>query len=231
MALSLLKVIGAITSPLKWLYNLVVDQTRIRVVVPEAEKWECKSIPVYDSGSNAGILMLAVTTLSRREVEITRIEVHYAAPLQLLDPGNRGFFTGAGTLDSELSFSMSWSGSIDVRNDVQQAFALVAKLPNSVQDYPIRLLIHARRRHSSIGGFLAHGRVRVTYVNHRIRLVSQPLLGLPVPPLCSMTTSQPFLIEGSVMASVKPGGIISATVHTRDADGSVSSESIQFTDA
>ena len=231
MDLSPLRVVSAITSPLKWLYNLVADQTRIRVLTPSGNNWDWKSIPVHDDGTNAGILMFGVTTESQREIEITRIEVHYAAPLQLLDPGSRGFFVGAGTLDSELPFCMRWDGSIDARHDVQQAFALIARFPNRSQDHAVRFSIHARRRHSSIGGFLGWGRVRVTSIDHRIRLVSQPVLGLPVPPRCSMTTPQPFIIEGSITASTKPGEEASVVVHARDANGSVSSQNVRIPDA
>ena len=227
----LLKILGTLISPVKWLYHLCTDQTRIEIVLPQAENWNWDSIPVQDTGNETGLFMFGVSTKAKQDVEITRIEVLYAAPLQLLDPGNRGFFIGAGTLDSDLPFCVYWNGSAAIRSDVQQSFALSAHFPHRLQDCRIRIAIHARRRHSSIGGFVTEGRCHVSTSEYRIRLVSQRVLGLRVPPLCWMTTPQPFLIEGAVTASTLPGQSCSVITHTRDADGNVASTKFGVPDA
>jgi hypothetical protein len=188
-------------------------------------------LPVSDKGNNHGLLIFAVTTQAQQEIEISRVEVQYAAPLQLYDPGNRGFFIGSGTLDSQLPFCMTWNGYAEVRKDVQQAFALTAQFPNRLQDQVIRVCVHARRRRFSIGGFVFQGRQRVTRKDIRTRLIAQPLLGFKVPPLCSITTPQPFLIESGGTAATLPGESGSLLVHTRNADGTVSSIRVELPSA
>src|SRR5712692_11709663 len=159
---TVLKVLGAITSPAKWLFQLCTDQTRIEVVLSHGEQCSSDSIPVQNTGDNTGLLMFGVTTRAKQQVEISRVEVQYAAPLQLVDPGHRGFFVGGGTLDSELPFCVGWDGSAAVRSDVQQAFALTARFPNRAQEGRLRISIHARRQHSAIGGFVSQGRLQVS---------------------------------------------------------------------
>lgn len=225
MDLSFLKMLGAAVAPVKWLYRLCVDQTRIEIAAPHVANWPKQSLPVQDDGSGGGQLLFSVTTRSKLQVEITRIEVAYAAPLQLLDPGNRGFFVGSGTLDRELPFCMCWEGRAVVRSDLQQAFALTARFPDRVHEQLVRISVHARRRCSTIDGFVAEGRLRVTTIEYRARPTSEPVLGLLVPPKCELTTPQPFLIGGSVTMSGGPGPVV---VHERLSDGTVSSKQVDL---
>ena len=134
------------------------------------------------------MLLFGVTTQSKKPVEITRVEVDYAAPLQLLDPGNRGFFAGSGTFDTELPFRMFWKGSAIVRSDLQQGFALTARFPNSNHEQCIRVSVYARRQHTAVGGFLTQGRSRVTTKEYQARLTPEPVFGIAVPPKCAFTT-------------------------------------------
>ncbi|HVS26089.1 MAG TPA: hypothetical protein VHE58_02125 [Burkholderiales bacterium] len=223
-----LKLFGAIAAPLKWVHRVWFDQTRIEVLFPQAANWPWRSVPVFHEGNNGGLLLFSVTTQSKRPVEVTRVEVHYAAPLQLLDPGNRGFFIGSGTLNNDLPFCVQWNGSLTVRADVQQAFAVAARFPNRVEEQNIRICIHARRQHEVIGGFSSPGRCRITTKEYQARLISEPLIGFRVPPLCSLTTPQPFLIEKGQTATTAPGESTSIIVHTRDADGTASSTRIKL---
>lgn len=200
MDLPFLKVLETAVAPAKWLYGLCADQTHIEIVAPFAANWPSRSLPVPVDERGEGLLLFGVTTRSERPVEIIRIEVDYAAPLQLLDPGNRGFFVGSSALDPELPFRMYWEGRVVVRSDLQQAFALTARFPDQVDEQLIRISVHARRQHSTIGGFVAQGRLRVTTIEYRARPTSEPVLSLPVPPKGSLTTPQPFLIEGAVTA-------------------------------
>lgn len=225
MDLPFLKMLGAAVAPVKWLYRLCVDQTRIEIATPHVANWPRQSLPVQDDGSGCGQLLFSVTTRSKLPVEITRIEVTYAAPLQLLDPGTPGFFVGSDTLDRELPFCMSWEGRAVVRSDLQQAFALTARFPDRVHEQLIRISVHARRQHSTIGGFVAEGRPRVTTIEYRARPTSEPILGLLVPPKGMLTTLQPFLIEGAMTASGGPGPVV---VHERLSDGTVSSKRVDL---
>jgi len=222
------KVINAVFSSLKWLYSLCLDRTRIVVLFPRAANWSWDSVPVSNAGNDTGLFMFSITTRSKKSVEVVRVEVHYAAPLQLHDPDSRGFFVGSGTLDQDLPFSMYWAGSAVIRRDVQQAFALTAQFPNRTQDQHIRISIYARRQHTIIGGFVTQGRVHASTKEYRTRLISQPLIGFRIPPLCSLTTPQPFLIERGGTVSTEPGKSGSILVHERDSNGTVSSTPIEL---
>lgn len=215
----------ALISPAKWLYALCVDQTRISVLVPYIKGWPEKLIPVQDKGGLTGLVLFSVTTQSKRPVEITRISVDHAATLQLRDPGNRGFFIGGSALDEELPFRMMWEGSVHVRADLQQLFALAATFPDSTQEQRIRVSIHARRSRAYVGGFEGFGRARVTAIEFHARLTTEQVLGTLLPPKCSVSTPQPFLIEGAVTVAGGPGPFV---VHERLADGSVSTKSIEL---
>lgn len=219
------KVIGMLMSPAKWLYGLCVDQTRIAILTPSTKDCATGSFPVENDGSGAGLLLFGVTTQSKKPVEIIRVEIDYAAPLQLLDPGKRGFFAASGTFDTELPFRMFWDGSAIIRSDLQQGFALTACFPNSSHEQCIRVSVYARRKHTAIGGFLAHGRTRVTTKIYPVRLAAEPVLGMVLPPKCSFTTPQPFLIESAAKASGGPGLLM---VHERMSDGTVSSKNVDL---
>ncbi len=225
MDLASLKLLSSLVSPVKWLYALCVDQTRIEVVAPCVKGWPNTLLPVENKQNGGGLLLFAVTSRSRGPVEITRVEVAYATPLQLLDPGNRGFFVGSGTLDDELPFSMSWEGSAVVRSDLLQGFALTARFSPPVYEHRVRISVYARARRTTIGSFTAHGRSRVTTSEYRVRLTSEAVLGLTIPPKCGYTTPQPFLIESEWKGSGTQGPI---QVHERFADGTVSSHRVDL---
>ena len=228
VALSALKALSSLVSPAKWLHRLYVDQTRIEISVAHAEGWSEETIPVQDRGGGVGLLLFVLTTSSKHPVEVTQIEVDYAAPLQLLDPGNRGFFVGGGTLEVEFPFRMSWEGSAIVRAGLLQAFALAVKFPDTVCVHRLRMAVHARRQHTELGGFLAQGRIRVTLKEYRARLVSGPVSGLAVPPRTAFTSIQPFLIESEATLS---GIHMSATIHERMSDGTVSTTHVRQPEA
>lgn len=225
MDLSLFKILGTLVSPAKWLYGLCVDQTRINISVPSVKDWPCVLFPVEDKGGGTGLLLFGVTTRSKKPVEITRVEVDYAASLQLLDPGNRGFFVGSGTLDMELPFRMFWKGSAVVRSDLQQGFALAVKFLGSIHEQRVRISIYARRQVTSVGGFVAEGRQRVTTKEYRVRLTTGPVLGLAVPPKCAFTTPQPFLTESAANISGGPGPVM---LHECMSNGTVSSKRVDL---
>lgn len=228
MYLSSLKILGAIVSPLKWLYNLFGDQTKVEVNVPFAENLEWKSIPIQDQGLNTGLLMFSITTCSRHPVEVTQVEVHYRAPFQLFDPGSRGFFVGAGNFDTKFPFCLRWRGSVEVRHNLRQAFAVTARFPAHAPDQAIQILIHAHCLHSSIGGFHHQGRSHINKSDWTARLISWPPRGLVIPPKSILTTPQPFLIEGPMMGSTAPGESANLSVNTLNADGTASSTEIHL---
>lgn len=221
LQLSVLKVLGWVFGFGKWLLGLCLDQTRIKVLTESAPRWPKQSLPIQDDGTGGGLLIFVVTSASKRPVEIIRIEVDYAAPLQLIDPGNRGFFSGSLTQDFRLPFRMYWEGNAEVSHNLQQRFGLVSRSPYPEREQPVRISVYARRKHQSFGGFLRVGRLRVTSVEFRAQVTSTPLY-IALPPNCALSSPQPFLIE-SAMSALGPGFLI---VHEALADGSTSSTPI-----
>ncbi len=227
MGLPILKLLGSAIAPFKWFNALCLDQTRIKITPLCAIDRQSDSLPVHDDGHRTGILLFAIATRSKHPVEITRVEVNFHGPLQLLDPGGRGFFKISGSLDLDFPFQVFWDGTASLRRDVQQAFALIARFPSGTNEYPICISVHARRLRSTIGGFWSHGRSRITTKRYRVVLTSEHILGLPLPPKCSQTTPQPFLIETAVMAYGGPGSVV---VHEILADGTTLSNHVGLPD-
>jgi len=196
------------------------DQTRIRILSKEIEGSTDGVFAVKEGGESSGLLLFSVTTDSKKPVEITGIDIDYAAPFQLLDPGNRGFFDSAGSLDSVLPFRMYWRGHVIVRPDLQQAFALMAKFPLQTFEQRIRITVYASGQRMLLGRFSARGRQQVTSREYRVRLISGPVLDIALPPGHSFTSPQPFLIKSALHASGGPGSV---AVHEALSDGTTRS--------
>jgi hypothetical protein len=227
MELSVFKLISWIVAPTKWLFRVFIDQTAIEVVgtrpLPEhAREWPKHYLPVHDDGTGGGPLIFIVTSASKRSVEITRIEVDYAAPLQVTDPGNRGFFRHSTTHDLRLPFRVYWEGNEEVSWNLQQEFQLVARSPYPEREQTVRISVYARRRHHPLGGFLTFGRLRITRVEFQAHFTCIQLYTV-LPPKCTVTSPQPFVIE-SGRSMLGPGGSLIA--HEVLADGSTSSTPI-----
>jgi hypothetical protein len=84
--------LNTVIAPLKWIYSLFADRTFITIVGQEPFNGPAEALLVYDQGGHRGELRFGVTTTSKGPLELTRVEVDYAAPLQLQDPERRGFF-------------------------------------------------------------------------------------------------------------------------------------------
>jgi hypothetical protein len=224
---NLLRLLTSLMSPIKWGSQLVSNRTRIKFRVPSADDCTIGTIPIKDSGNGSGLLVFGVSTYAKDPIEITRVEVHYSTPFQLFDPGNMGFFVGGGSPDMGLPFCMAWDGRAQVRADVQQAFGLSARFAAGTNESRIRFAIHAKRVHSTIGGYVETGKLQVTSKDFLVKLVRGPISGIPVPPRSHLTTPQPFIIQSEVSASAPLGDDISLVVHTRDANGVATSTTIK----
>ncbi len=67
-----------------------------------------------------------------------------ARPLALRYASSQETLTvGSDTLDTELPFRMIWEGSVLVRADRLQGFALIAQFTNAIHGQRIRISIHA----------------------------------------------------------------------------------------
>lgn len=197
----------SLISPLRWLYTAITDQTHIRLMLPEFYETSDHIVPIVDRGNNAGKMPFAISTASNDIVEILAIEVHFSHPLQLRDPGNRGFFRVEGTNDTELPFKMAWRGTVTLKAEVLQAFVLSAECPVAASIHDVKIVIHSRRQHRRIGGFLVNGRVKVHSFPIQAALTTEPVLDIALPPRWCFTSPQPYIIEGAIRAASPGGGL------------------------
>jgi len=167
-----------------------------------------------------GLLQLALTTASKKSVEINEIRVEYASPLQLFNPGDLDFFKSEISNDLNLPFRLVWRGSMELKRNLLQLIAVQVKFPDTVQARAIRLSVQAKVVDSSTGGFRGHGRNHLTVFRYRIRLVSQVVRGIRLPPGASLSTQQPFLIKRQLGVTANCGAPVQALVHELLEDGS-----------
>ena len=219
--------IGLALRPIGWLYAFYTDQTDIDIL-GQGDVRGSQVLPVDHLGNCAGILLFGVTTRAKGLVEIVRVQLDFASHLRLSDPDGRGFFDATMSAESELPFRLSWTGCADIRIGLIQAFALAAEFKNANAEYPVQLTVHARRVRRDAGGFERRSRTRVTAARHLVSLVNDPTGGLAVPPGFSLTSPQPFLVEGPVTASGPMGS--SFLVHELMKNGETVSRSVGLAD-
>lgn len=208
--------------PVNWLYTVLADQTQINWVLPQTTKCSAPALLVHDNGKGDGLLLFGITTHSKHPVEITRIEIDYAAPIQILDPGEVRFFKTSGTQDWDFPFRLYWEGSALIRRNLQQAFGATIRFRNEVKARPIRIRVHAMRQWTRLGGFPEKGRSQMTSRRFLVTLTSENIIGLCVPPKSAMVSPQPFLNASSVTAVGKGP----ALVHEIFNDGRTSSKQV-----
>jgi len=223
----LLKHIGYLVSPFKWLYNLAVDQTLITIEGQAVLGEPDKLFAVVDRGNRSGYLNFSILTSAEGEVELLSIQISYTAPLQLTDPGNRGFFKGAMVSDQTYPFALVWTGNVIIRKDLLQMFAVETHFPTSLSEAHVTFKIRSRRIKQSIGGYRSYGREHERVLEQTIHLTNKPITGLRLPPKTGFSTPQRFFVEsGMTLGGQKGDGPI--LVHQRFDDGTVSTEEYQF---
>jgi hypothetical protein len=195
--------------PLKWLGSFWTHQTHIRLVTPPViQESKPPALPVHDAGGGAGTLLFGITTRARDPVTVSKVQVNFSAPLQLLNPGKKAFFTPATSLDPERPFCVVWDGAAPVRRDLIQAFALAAHFVPGMSVALVHIVVHAQRQGSTLGRFALKRRLQVTVFPYLVVLKKERILGLCLPPKCSFTSLQPFLIEGGFFAVGGPGPVL-----------------------
>lgn len=175
---------------------------------------------IYENNNAEGNLLFAISTASECPIELLKVEIEYSAPLQLYDPKKMGFFQYGNSNDDELPFSIYCEDVYQINPKVIHAFALTARFPSGSRELPVRILVHARIRASSKGGFDSHGRTQITRFFYRVALSDKPLLGLPLPPQYTLTSPQPFVVQSAKYWS---GDSISCLIHEQMEDGTASS--------
>jgi len=217
--------LGSLFSPFRFLYRLWSDQTRIRPVPPIAEGCDASTYPIPGSTELSGLLMFGLTTASGARVEIQAVELHFRSPLQLTDPGDKGFFATKITTSEDFPFMISWSGAAEVRKGLTQIFGVMAKFPPTAETCDLLLRVRARSLRESIDGFAIPGRSRNSSFKISARVVQSGYLGVQIPPKASLTSPQPYLIERPFNVMVEQGAVGSVNVHMVNKDGTTSSVS------
>lgn len=228
MDISLIKLLGFLKTPAKWLYSLVVDQPEIKLSGQQPNSLQANSLLIPDNHTGEGVLLFGITTTSRCPIEVVKVAVDYSAPLQLLDPNKIGFFQTEGSNDEDLPFRIFCEGSFKLHSKLVHAFALTAQFPLGARELPARISVHARTHRSSVGGFESVGRIHISRNYYRIVLSDQPLQGLEVPPKNLLTSSQPFLIQSAIFGYGPPG--VEVELHEQLNDGKVYSKIVVLTD-
>jgi len=224
MGISLIKLTGLIKAPIKWLYYLVVHQTKVIVISQEPNELEKKSLLIFAGNKGEGNLFFGISTSSKIPIEVIKIEVDYSAPLQLHDPKKMGFFKYAVSCDEMFPFRIFCEGSFQLNSKLISTFALTSQFPPNINEIPVRISVHARVRNISVGGYESYGRIQITKQNYRLVLSNTPLMGIAIPPLHNMTSPQPFLIQSAVYGT---GETVNVLTHQISKDGTVKSNLFQ----
>ncbi len=222
MGISLIRLVGLLNAPAQWLYTLVTDRTKIDFCGKHSDSTQKNALLVENDSTDMGVLIFGITTRSRHSVEILKIAIDYAAPLQLLDPKKMGFFQAGGSGDERFPFRLLSEQGFQLHSMLMHVFALIAQFPPGVRELPVRISVYARTLRISVSGFESPGRIQITSKLYRIVLADNRLLGINVSPHLSLTTIQPFLIQAGLTASGY-GLAGSALVREQFNDGTISS--------
>jgi len=222
MGISLIKLGELLKVPARWLYTLVTDQTKIDVCGKHSDSAKKNALLVENDSTDMGVFVFGITTRSRHSIEILKIAIDYAAPLQLLDPKKMGFFQAERSGDENFPFRLLSEQGFQLHSALMHVFALIAQFPSDVRELPVRISVYARTLRVSITGFESVGRIQITRKPCRIVLADNRLLGINIPPKLSLTTIQPFLIQMGLTASGY-GLAGSPLVREQPTDGAVSS--------
>ncbi|TAK60814.1 hypothetical protein [Methylobacter sp.] len=218
------KLISPAFTIIKSVCKLLLDKTSINVSGTEIIDPAKATLYIADQGNNAGLFMFVVGTRSKKPVEVVRIEMEFAAPLQVLDPDKRGFFCVETSLNKTYPFRIFSESSFTIQNDQSSVFALNVIFPETSKEQDVIFCVHAQRKHSSFGGYLTFGRTQVTSIRKKIYLTSEFIRGFEIPPESGISTIQPFLAERGLSGASKE---ISVTVHEYFKDGSVATNRIR----
>ncbi|SRR5258706_1549915 len=225
MGISLIKMAGLLKTPVRWLYSLVAHQTKIELHGKHAVDTQPNALLVENDSTGMGMLVFGITTRSRHSIELLKIEIDYLVPLQLLDPKKMGFFQAVGSNDRNFPFRLYSEQRCQLRSKLIHVFALISQFPPGVCEFPVRITVYARTLRLSGDGFEFVGRTQITRKLYRIILADNGLLGIEIPPMHSLTTIQPFLIQCGLTASGY-GVHSSALAHEKLNDRTVSSKSV-----
>lgn len=201
MGISLIKMAGLLEAPVRWFYSLVAHQTKIELHGKHAVDTQPNALLVANDSTGMGMLVFGITTRSRHSIELLKIEIDYLMPLQLLDPKKMGFFQAVGSNDKDFPFRLYSEQRCQLRLNLIHVFALISQFPPDVCEFPVRITVYARALRLADDGIESVGRTQITRKLYRIVLDDNGLLGIKIPPMHSLTTIQPFLIQCGLTAS------------------------------
>jgi hypothetical protein len=219
--------IASLLGPLKSLFSLWQDEAVITFSGPDTAQGSSKQLFVHIDNAHTGVLMLALSTISRKPVELKRLELDYSAPLQLFDPKQQGFFCSEQSLDSDRPFRLVWKGDAQIQKGLIQLFAVVAVFPHLAQPHEVRITAYTQKIHRRLG-FMSRGRLQVSSQLRSLVGTCQPVMGIVVPPKWSATSPQPYVIESEFKSPDTSGSL---AVHETLKDGRTSSKQLQWPQA
>jgi hypothetical protein len=224
MEIKIIKLIGLMSSIIKSLVNVIIDRTKIDITGKEILYQDNDALYIKRDHENKGLLIFGISTKIKKPVDVVRVEIEFAAPLQLLDPDDRGFFHLEHSLNKDYPFRVISENRFTTNSSISYLFALNAIFPEEIDKQKIIFSVYAQRRHSSFFGYLSFGKTQTTRISKDIHLTSEFVKGIKVLPNCVVTTIQPFLAERGFSGAGKE---VSAIVHESFKDGTVTTKIIK----
>lgn len=183
----------ALAKPVIYVARIFTDQTRLEILLPRSQNPAPDTASVYNQTGEAGLFYFGVTTAAKHEVEILEIRLAFPPPLELMDPGNEGFFHLAASTDPKLQFELSWSGSVIVKKGLIQCFGVEAHFRDHIVERRISLTFVVRRQVREVGGFISERRRKRIVKNIRLRLTEETPLGILSPANSVSQFPQPYM--------------------------------------
>lgn len=232
MDFGITKLLPILKSPVAWLHALVSDQTHLLLTgedSPDNPTVQKDQLLIQVNASAEGFLRFALSTKSNDKVEIKEINFDYSALAQFSDPANMGFFSKSKSSNASTNFPfrLSWSGSIFMRKKQIHTFAIFVEAPKLNHQQLVCIEIHAQKHSTGYGGFPSVGRVQVVSFTKAI-VCTDKKIAFELKPGASMTSAQPFIVQGGMSALTIPGTTGNILVHEELENGKVSSREINL---
>ena len=129
MGISLINIAQFIKRPAQWVHARMTDRTRLDIYGKYPDKTQRDSLFVENDTTDMGLLVFGIATRSRNAIEILKIAIDYAIPLQLMDPKKMGFFQAKGSGDETFPFRLVSEQRFQLRPMLMHTFALIAQFP------------------------------------------------------------------------------------------------------
>lgn len=185
---------GTLQWLVQWLRSITSDHTRIHIIGKHVDRKYSDALVVENDSTDMGVLVFGITTRSKHQVEILKVEIDFPATMQLTDPKKMGFFQGEESGDPNLPVRVSCGHRLKIRPRLISVFALIAQFPPHVRKITARISVEARLIRDIREGVETTGSIQKTRKTTSIVLSNERSLRIEIPGEHTLTTSQPFLI-------------------------------------